>query len=290
MITTVNSASALQSALSSAQSGDTILLSGGSYGFVRIANMNYAQDVTIASADGGKAVFSGMTIVGSSGITFKNIEVDRSASVNFEVQRSSDIHFTGMSVHGLMDGNSDNDPTGLLIQNSRNVSVENSEFQQLQWGVTHYGSNDGLIFLDNSFHDIRAQALRGGGTSNIAVANNTFRDIYPIGEDHPDAIQFWTTDTTVAAHDILITGNSYERGAGRMAQGIFIRDEVGTLPYDRVTITNNVVSGALYNGIAIGHATNVKITENIVIGYADNRSWISVTNVDGATVRDNVTS
>ncbi|MBU1375869.1 MAG: right-handed parallel beta-helix repeat-containing protein [Alphaproteobacteria bacterium] len=290
MITTVSGASALQSALASAQSGDTILLAGGSYGAMRLSNLSFSQDVTIASAPGEKAVFTGMTLSRSNGITFENIEFNRDASATFEVQSSQDIHFNRISVHGVLDGNSDTDTWGMLIQNSTSVSVENSEFQQLLWGITHYGTNDGLVFLNNSFHDIRAQALRGGGGSNITVADNTIRDIYPVGDDHPDAIQFWTTDQKVAAHDIVITGNSYVRGAGRMAQGIFMRDEVGTLPYERVTITNNVISGGLYNGIAVGHASDVKIANNVVIGYTDNRSWIAVNEVERLISRDNVAS
>lgn len=291
MITTVSGASALQSALASAQAGDTILLGSGSYGALRIAKMNFTSDVTIAAAPGATPVFSTIGIYNSSGFRLENLEVNRvDASLSFEVQSSQDIHFVGLDAHGLLDGNSDNDLEGLLIQNSANISIEDSEFHELRWGVTHYGTNDNLVFLDNSFHDIRAQALRGGGSSNVAVAGNTIRNIFPVGDDHPDAIQFWTSDTKTSAHDIVITGNSYERGAGRQAQGIFMRDEVGIAPYERVTITNNVISGGLYNGIAVGHASDVKIANNVVIGYADNRSWIALNDVERSSTTGNVAS
>ena len=98
---------------------------------------------------------------------------------------------------------------------------------------------------------------------------------------HPDAIQFWTTNTTVAATDITITGNTFDRGSGVIVQGIFIQDEVGTLPYQRLTIADNVIVGAAYNGIAVRGAVDATLTNNTVIGEEDQTSWISLVQCRG---------
>ena len=51
--TTVSTAAALVSALKTAHSGDTILLSAGSYGAISISSVNIAGNVT-ASTSGGR--------------------------------------------------------------------------------------------------------------------------------------------------------------------------------------------------------------------------------------------
>jgi len=289
VITTVSGASALQSAISSAKAGDTILLTSGNYGALRVSGQNFSEDVVIKAADGATPVFTALSVGNSSGITFQGLEISLSTpnTADFTISNSQDIHIVGFNVHGVLDGNSDTDPWGLYLQSNTNISIEDSNFHELNWGITH-SKNDGMVVRNNDFHDIRAQALRGGGSSNVTVAENDFRDIYPIGEDHPDAIQFWTTETTASAHDIVITRNTYDRGEGRISQGIFMRDEVGTLPFQRVTITENVIVGASYHGLTIGHATDVKILDNVVVGLADRKSWIFIGDVDGVISSGNI--
>src|SRR3546814_6684622 len=64
----------------------------------------------------------------------------------------------------------------------------------------------------NSFHTMRSDGVRGGGTNDVVISNNYFTDFHPVGADHPDAIQLWTTNTTESARNISITGNVFERG------------------------------------------------------------------------------
>jgi Ca2+-binding RTX toxin-like protein len=143
------------------------------------------------------------------------------------------------------------------------------------------------VIANNSFHDIRSDGVRGGGTSEIKVLNNTFTNFYPAVGDHTDAIQFWTANTTVAARDIEIAGNVFFRGSGAPIQGIFLKDEGGKLPFQNVTISNNAVIGGLYNGIAVQGGTNVKITNNLVAGLSDQKSWIRVDDSDLVVVSGN---
>src|SRR3546814_18636009 len=107
----------------------------------------------------------------------------------------------------------------------------------------------------NSFHTMRSDGVRGGGTNDVVISNNYFTDFHPVGADHPDAIQLWTTNTTESARNISITGNVFERGDGDIIQGIFLRDQSGgKLPYQDVTISDNIVLGGMYNG-KIGRAS-----------------------------------
>jgi len=287
---TVSTSSALVSALKAAQSGDVIKLTAGTYSDVSLYNVKIAGNVTITSADPtNQATLTGLTMNQVSGMTFKDLTfaVDPAKTDgSFQIMSSQNLTFDHLSVHGSMDGDPQNDKQGLLIQNSKDITVTNSEFQQLSYGVTHINVQ-GLNVSDNFFHDVRTGGVRGGGSSKVNITDNQFRDFHPFEWDHPDAIQFWTTNVTNSASDIVVSGNIVMRGAGAPIQGIFMRDEQGIYAYKNVTITDNLVVGGLYNGIAVGHAENVKVTNNVVVGLADQESWISVSTSTGVTVTGN---
>jgi Ca2+-binding RTX toxin-like protein len=185
-----------------------------------------------------------------------------------------------------LNGTPSDDLTGLLIRKSSDVSVANSEFHEL-WNGIAFLDSDHVLIQNNKFHDIRTDGVRGGGTSDIKILNNSFTDFYPVAGDHPDAIQFWTTNTTASARNIEVSGNVYTRGNGGIVQGIFFRDQVGNLPFENVTISNNLVVGGMYNGIAVLGATNLKISGNTVAAFGDQDSWIRVERTDLAFLSDN---
>ena len=69
------------------------------------------------------------------------------------------------------------------------------------------------------------------------------------------------------------------QGSGAGPQGIFMRDEVGTLPYRNVAIENNLMYGSdLWHGIVLENAIGAKATGNTVLSPSNDnkRFWISV--------------
>lgn len=290
MITTVSNAAQLVTALKVAQDGDVIRLAAGTYTGVSISNINISGGVTITSADPAhEAQIVGMGVSNSSGLTFQGLELVSTGDTKatpFTVVGSHDIHFDQLYVHGSLDHNPANDPAGILVRGSVNVSITNSTFEQLYWGVAHVDDSH-LTVSGNTFHDIRMDGVRGGGSSYVTISGNSFSDFHPNPGDHGDAIQFWTTGTTASAHDIVITNNQIHRGSGEVMQGIFMRDELKTLPYQHVTISGNLISGGMYNGIYLTHGQDVTVTNNIVQGFSDMNSWVRVDNTVGATVTGN---
>jgi Ca2+-binding RTX toxin-like protein len=287
--TEVSNSTELLNTLRVAHSGDVILLASGNYANISIKNLNFTGDVTITSKDPAHAaVLSGLNISGSSGLNFSNLEVAVNPAFGnpLQVIASRDIHFDRLNVHGSLDGDPSNDTSAMLIRTSSDVSVTNSEFQQLANAVAHL-DNNGLLISGNSFHDLRFDGVRGGGSSNVVISKNYFTDFYRSGTDHPDAIQFWTTNTTTSAHDITVSDNVFFRGSGTAAQGIFLRDETNVLPYQHVTITGNLIIGGLYNGIMVDGAQDLKVTNNVVSGLPDMQSWIRLQDITGLTETGN---
>jgi hypothetical protein len=285
----VSSAADLVRALGSASGGDEIVLTPGVYAGVKLAGINIPGGVTIRSADpANPAVFQGLRIEDSSGLRFSNLtfEVDPNGGhYQNHVLRSSDIHFSHSSFHGSLNNDPSDDKNGLFFQNSQNVSVSYSEFQQLANGIVHFGST-GLAFVGNSFHNIRSDGIKGGGSSDVLISQNYFRDFFPASGDHPDAIQFWTTNTTSSASNIRILDNVIIQGNGQPIQGIFMGNEL-KIPYQNVTISGNFVYAGFHHGLTISVVEGVEVHGNTVLSSTERKSPIRVNHATDAEVTGN---
>src|SRR6185312_333330 len=176
------------------------------------------------------------------------------------------------------------------FSNCSNMSITNSTFQGLLDGLVQTRTDHSNI-SDNLFMRMGGDGIDSAQVSYVTINNNDFT-AFQTGSQHPDAIQFWTEGASVASHDITISGNVYIRGAepaSQDAQGIFLNDEVGNLPYSNVKITNNTILGSMYNGIMLVDGVNSTISGNTVRGYSDMESWIRVANSTATTLSNNVT-
>lgn len=294
----VNSSAALVSALSKAKSGDVVKVSSGTYSNIVVRDLKIAGNVTITSADANKpAVFTDLLVQNSSGLTFQNLEFAAGAGKvsPFQVRTSSNILLDKLNVHGTLNGDVNDDGSPLMIRLSNNVTVSNSEFQQAEHALS-FLDNDGLKIVNNNFHDLRVDGVRGGGTSNLLISNNYFTNFYPkmgtkeVSGDHPDAIQLWTTNTTASATNITITDNLVVRGDGLPVQGIFFRDQVGDLPFKNVTVSGNTVIGGISNGIGLNGIDGLVATNNEVVAIDGQVSNIMMRNTSNATLAGNQAS
>jgi len=289
---TVDNVAALKSALKSAQSGDTIVLAPGTYSGVEFEGVSFPGGVTITSADPGqKAVLTNFNISNAQGLTFTNLELlaQKPANFAFIIRGSSNITFDHVSVHGSLDGDSGNDANGLQFLNNKNVAVTNSEFQQLARGAA-FGMSSNVNVASNYVHDIRSDGFDFAEVSNVRVTDNVLKSFSPAPKDHPDAIQFWTAGTKTASQDILISGNLIMRGEGTGSmQGIFMGDELGALPFTRVTVANNLIVGTGYNAVRIHGAKDLTLTNNELVSNPgqENRTFMLIQKADGVTATGN---
>jgi pectate lyase len=294
----VASTSELQSALKAAQGGDTIELAPGTYTGLRFngINLKFDQLVTLTSADPTKpAVINDFAITGATNLRFANLTLatldqpDKVAAGPwaFSVTRSDSIFFDHVKVHGTLDGDASNDVRGLSIRESSNVSVTNSEFQQLDRALA-IGQSQNVIVAFNTAHHLRSDGFNFAEVKNVSVKSNTLHTFNPVKDDHPDAIQFWTSGTKTPSTDIEVTGNIILKGGGGGTQGIFFRDQIGTLPFERVNIADNLIIGTGYNGIRVMGATDIKILRNELISFeGETKTFLLVQKADGVTAVDN---
>lgn len=285
----VSTSAELMAAATRARAGDTIALAAGNYDKVVLRDIKFAAPVTITSATPDRpAEINGLKAFGVENVTFRNVvfaDKDCSSQYDFEIKNAAKVSFDSVVIRG-QDGELGYQSNPFMVRGSRDISITNSEITHLRYGINML-DNSGVTVKGNYFHDMRADGFHGGGLSNILIADNVFTDFHPAPGDHPDAIQFWTSNQTVSAENITITGNVVHRGNGATIQGIFMGDETNVLPYKNVAISNNLIVGGMFNGIHVERADGLAITDNIVAGYLDQASWIRVADV--TTMTGNVT-
>jgi len=287
-ILSASTAAELLSAVKLAQPGDEIRLAPGQYSGVSLKGILPAGNVTITSADpNNPAVFSDLTISGSSNLTIANVKmmvpVNSYTYYHFQILSSSNIKV----VDSVFDGpgmNPVQSTTGLIVRNSANVSIDSSEFKNLDCGVT-FLDNKGVTVTNSVFHDLRVDGIRGGGNSQVNYSYNYFTNFHPLPGDHADAIQFWTNNTTSPTSDITVIGNAVVRGAsGLPIQGIFFRDELMTMPFSNVTVKDNIVIGGAFNSISLLGVISGTVAGNNVIAFPDQGAWIRTQNTTESLV------
>lgn len=295
----ISSQAALDAAIVRATGGETIALASGAYS-LDIRNRSFTAPLVITSANPAKpARISYHEFWGVSNVTFTRLDMGRPAPPGMRedventgrVEASSNITYDTVHVHGSLNNDPRDDIVGLQFGGSKNIRLVNSEFEQLGRAV-RFGDVDHVIIANNKFHDLRSDALDFAASSNVLIQANYFTATHNLPHDHPDAIQFWTVNVKRPSTDIVICDNEIIQGNGGGTQGIFLTDQSnGTLPYERVTIENNIMIGSyMANGILLADAKDAKIRNNTVISPTDDRNpvWIKMVRVQGLVLEGNI--
>jgi Concanavalin A-like lectin/glucanases superfamily/Right handed beta helix region len=294
----VKNQSELNAALAAAQGGETIKLAAGTYTQIKLNNVNYASNVTITSLDEkNPATVQKVQLDSSSNVTFRNLTLARDLAPTdvdwtqlHNVNKSSNIVFDAVTISGGSGDVTQSVGWGMFVRDSSNITIMNSSVDHVALAL-NISNVDGLLVKDNSFSDNRRDGLNLSSITNAVIDGNFFTNMYPVNDEHPDAIQFLTRGQTKISSNIVIKNNVVMQGSGAAIQGIFMNDEEGNLPYTNVEISNNLIYvNGMYNGINVSGGKNITVTSNTVVSRTDDNvpAWIRLDRVDGATVSGNV--
>jgi hypothetical protein len=291
--TLVTTLAGLLSEVAGASGGDVIRVAPGNYAFCLVRNMAFASEVIIEAADpSDPPVFAGFRVEGSTHVTVSGITAIATgvAGGGIYAQECSDLLIENCLVHGADTDSTLYTGVGIYVRLCTDVTLSGNECKWLGHGMTHIEC-DGLTIEDNHLHHVRVDCCRGGGSINVIFRRNKLHDSKRLEAEHPDGVQFWTSNVTHPITNILIEDNLYYRGDGSPAQGIFIKDEAG-VGYDGITIRGNGIIGGLANGIFIdAHATvrsvNILIEDNFVCGWTDQSCRLILRNCGTNTVVQN---
>lgn len=286
----------LQSALTSARGGDTIVLAAGNYGKSYISNRDYSSTVTIKSATPLKAHFDYLQVSGSSNLRLEGLDVGHKLSATesqsthyARVTNSDHIKMVGMAFHGSLDNNPANDGIGLNVTGTTHFQLTGSSFRDLYRGAFIQQASD-VTVASNSFQMIRTDGLNFGAVNGAVIDKNTFTNFHPAVGDHADAIQFWLVNQPYGSSNISITNNVIMQGTGTGVQGIFMSDPM-SYGYKNVLIQNNLVYGNdQYHGIYLNGVNGAQVIGNTLLSASNDskRMWINLYKGSNFVVKDNL--
>jgi hypothetical protein len=293
---TVRNASEFKAALTAAKSGDTISLASGDYGDVTLNGLKFATDLTIKSANPNDvASFHSISVVGSSGINFVDVNIDMTPTAStyafssaLRISSSSDIGFSGGNIEGgaAVNGVSQNAPVGtadktgnviglytgrgVTIEKSSGVTIENTEISQLMKGVVLSKVSD-LKLIGNEIHHTRTGMISGGDVSDALIEGNHIYSSNPHNfsgaGDHADFIHLWTAASGQigASENIVITDNLIEQGDGQAILGIYLDDNGLGVGFKNADISDNVILNGNFQGLRLENVFDSKVADNTLL-------------------------
>jgi nitrous oxidase accessory protein NosD len=262
---TVSTGAELRVALQQASAGAVITLTAGNYGALQWQG---GRGVTVQ----GAGTFTGLVLTDVRDITLNGVRFADAPSRDsadharpFVVTDSQGVTFQNVQFQGGRTG------YGLSITDSRDVTLQGGLIQGFQRGLVVQDSGN-IVVLDTEFMGQRSDGMNFAAVEGVTIARNYIHDFDrdPNSGDHADMIQFWTRGTERPSTDIRITDNLLNVGDGLWTQSIFMRNEAfeagqAEMAYRDVTISNNMIINAHLHGITVGEADGLRISRNTLV-------------------------
>lgn len=293
---TISSPAQLARVLADPPRNAVLRLAPGDYGAVKLSRKHTPKaldaGLTLVSADpANPARLAELVVSGVTGFTARDLDIGCSAAIQpcamylVSVMKSNRVTLQKLRVTG-MGGMERGRQYGFFIRDSQEVSVSDSSMTASRYGIGMLNDRS-IKVVGNELYGLQTDGIRGGGVSDLLVAENVIGDFTPKPKDHPDGIQLWSTGQLEPARRITIRDNLVVRGGGGTIQGVFVRDTYLQLPFEDISIAGNMVIGGMYNGISLAGARNGDITGNVVIAYPDQKSYIVQRNAPAIRLHGN---
>lgn len=174
---------------------------------------------------------------------------------------------------------------GVWLRNTADVTIQNNEFFELFNGIGFVASSENSAarpqtsntqILENYFHDLRSDGIRGTDHQGTLVKLNVFDDFHPYipdtgGQgDHPDMIQFWGTNAQYGVQDFTIDSNIFydpdDAVTAVFGHMTNLTDaERALISFENFTITNNVIVSASPNAVGLGSVESGVVSYNTLL-------------------------
>ncbi|WP_448501113.1 right-handed parallel beta-helix repeat-containing protein [Sphingomonas sp.] len=274
---------ALARAIANAKGETHIRLAPGRYEKLALVRLSPGVRLKVeGQADPAAVTVGALDIVADGPVEVRNLTVARETRNQPRqhlafVRKSSGVRLENLRFRSPLDDDDRGREYGLMIRDSADVAVRDSQFTGLRYGIGVLGVKD-VTIERNELFDLQTDAIRGGGVDGLMVRANIIGRFSPKPKEHPDGIQLWSTNQKEPGRRIVIRDNLVTRDTGGIVQGIFIRDTASKLPFEQVEIAGNLIIGGMFNGIAVSGAEGLVMMDNRVIAFNDQKSWISITN------------
>lgn len=265
----------LNAQLRSVSSGDTIVLSSGTYNDLTLTK-EFTNKVTITSADSkNPAVINKVLLNGVENVELKGLKLDyspsKSSDTPFFVVGGKNIEFTDITLEGERSG-SYGKGLGLRVKNAEDFSLVNSEVSDFKNGLSFSNVKD-LKISGNDFRGMSNDSMLIMGAVGVLIEKNDFRDMNsPSNVQHKDMIQFGTgSQSQPASRDVVVRDNVIVND--EESHSIFFTNASANSgnrsDYHRnILIEGNNIKSNHVHGISVNHGDGVTIRDNVVEQYS----------------------
>lgn len=296
----VSDAKDLKAAFARAEDGDRIALAPGSYGSVTLSGRSFATGLILVSADPTRpAVLEALQLDKVGGVTVSGIEIRGTAlpptgsGWRILVSGSHDVILAGLRVTGHIPSASEGSSpdaaklvktapivgyghdTGLRVADSRNITVEQSEFSDLRIAIG-LSRNEQVRLNRLDIHDVR-EGIDMHDVRGVLVERSHFHAFKPWkpgngADDHPDMIQYWAANSRFGVHDLTIRNNVFQQPENlRQTQTIYgsMRRAPAGVTASNFTITGNLIVNGHINAISLHGVNGVLVADNVLLPKGD---------------------
>jgi hypothetical protein len=249
--------------LASLRAGDTLRIAGTFVNPLVLSNRDFGN----VQVDARSAVFqSGLVLnnvhnLAFSGGTYGRSDVDIRAWHTVQVQFSSNISLA----EGLFLGNSDSRGSGLLVVQSNQVTVRDSQFRGHGTGLGVRSSSNVLV-TRNAIMGSAADGINVVDSQRVIVSSNSCSAFTPSPGAHPDCIQLWSLNGRPLQSDIAILNNS---AIGNMQA--FVSFDPRTGSGERLIFAGNYAAISYTHGVSCTRCNDSIFVDNVLTNLPDSR-------------------
>jgi len=260
--------------------GDTLLLSDGSHGYLKLYNVPMNGPVIIKSLNEKKAHFTKIELIGTtSNLTFQQLSawsLDPASSTGpiiWTAKTTSKIVLDGLDIRSVA-GSTEfmtwsaadwtSKQKNAIKLDGADSEVRGNRITGVYTGITATGMNAKIE--RNVVDGYNGDGIRPLG-NNTVVRGNRIQNCVVTDANHDDGIQSWAT-TAGGVDGLTLDSNVIAEWTGAAdhplrckLQGIGLFDG----PYTNLVISNNLVVTDQYHGISVYGGQGVRIANNSVI-------------------------
>jgi len=230
-------------------------------GVVRITSQNPSNPAILAGD---------FKIANSSNLAFSQLVVDFSTTDDpYWAGRMSDIKNVSFDqVEIRSSGPTVAWPGGFDVTDSDHFAVTNSKVHDIGSAAFNILRATNATISGNDFYRWGKSAVGAGQVQNFTFSNNKVHDAFPVIGTHADGLQILTAGTTAQSNGLTITGNHLWTGQGWAFQGLFIQDELGTMPICNVRVTGNLLYGTMWDSLWLKNVCGTNtVANNLMISW-----------------------
>jgi hypothetical protein len=270
------SAGAIASAIATANDGDTVCMSEGSYPQITINGTMHRGYVTVRPAPGATATVDGMEIGNSSFLRFQGLRMTEGFNMRDSSTGSShDYQFVENRfeepLYGVVLYGGSGPIKKVLIESNymRRVHLEKPEvegkcsagYAQGQDVTMYYA--EGVTIAHNTFKEAAWHYIQGGsqGPEGVNVEHNLFEGHIMMNCSHLNLWQIWGGGENDTFKDNIALG---ENGQQAATDGVIFENGAGSVECN-VKMKNSVIENNLFINAATSYELQIYTTEGATI-------------------------